>query len=338
MGTFERFLSVWVFLAILLGVGLGLLVPEAFEQLARLEFAHVNLVVGLLIWLMIYPMMVQIDWSSVRQVGRQPAGLGLTLVVNWVIKPFTMAALAIFFFKWVFADLVSADQADQYIAGMILLGVAPCTAMVFVWSQLVKGDAAYTLVQVSVNDLIMVVAFAPIAAFLLGVTNLTVPWETLLVSVVFYVVLPLLAGVYTRSRLASNPQALTALMARLKPLSMLGLVATVAILFGFQAETMLANPLPMVLIAIPLILQSYGVFAVAWIMAKRLRLSHAVAGPACLIGTSNFFELAVAVAISLFGLNSGAALATVVGVLVEVPVMLSLVHWVNHRRQATETA
>ncbi|MGA1273801.1 MAG: arsenic resistance protein, partial [Burkholderiaceae bacterium] len=255
MGTFERFLSVWVFLAILLGVGLGLLVPEAFEQLARLEFAHVNLVVGLLIWLMIYPMMVQIDWSSVRQVGRQPAGLGLTLVVNWVIKPFTMAALAIFFFKWVFADLVSADQADQYIAGMILLGVAPCTAMVFVWSQLVKGDAAYTLVQVSVNDLIMVVAFAPIAAFLLGVTNLTVPWETLLVSVVFYVVLPLLAGVYTRSRLASNPQALTALMARLKPLSMLGLVATVAILFGFQAETMLANPLPMVLIAIPLVLQ-----------------------------------------------------------------------------------
>ena len=199
-----------------------------------------------------------------------------------------------------------------------------------------RGDAAYTLVQVSVNDLVMVVAFAPIAAFLLGVTDLTVPWETLLISVVFYVVLPLLAGLATRRRLASRPEALIALMARLKPLSMLGLVATVTILFGFQAETLLANPLPMVLIAIPLILQSYGVFAVAWVMAKRMRLSYAVAGPACLIGTSNFFELAVAVAISLFGLNSGAALATVVGVLVEVPVMLSLVHWVNRQKQAIE--
>jgi ACR3 family arsenite transporter len=254
--------------------------------------------------------------------------------VNWAIKPFTMAALGLLFFKGVFAPWVAPADADQYIAGMILLGVAPCTAMVFVWSQLVDGDPNYTLVQVSVNDLIMVVAFAPIAAFLLGVTELTVPWSTLLLSTLLYVVLPLLAGMATRRvLLRRSPQALAAFVTRLKPASVAGLVATVVLLFGLQAGTLVDQPFVIALIAVPLLLQSYGVFAIAWAGARWLKLPHAVAGPACLIGTSNFFELAVAVAISLFGLHSGAALATVVGVLVEVPVMLSLVRWVNTRRR-----
>ena len=334
MGLFERYLSVWVGLGMLAGVGLGLALPEAFATLAALEVAHVNVVVAVFIWLMIYPMMLQIDWGAVRQVGQRPQGLVLTLVVNWAIKPFTMAALGLLFFKVIFAPWVAPADADQYIAGMILLGVAPCTAMVFVWSQLVDGDPNYTLVQVSVNDLVMVVAFAPIAAFLLGVTELTVPWSTLLLSTLLYVVLPLLAGMITRRVLLQrSPQALAAFVARLKPASVAGLVATVVLLFGLQAGTLVAQPFVIALIAVPLLLQSYGVFALAWAGARWLKLPHAVAGPACLIGTSNFFELAVAVAISLFGLHSGAALATVVGVLVEVPVMLSLVRWVNARRR-----
>ncbi len=333
MGLFERYLTVWVGLGILAGVGLGLLAPGAFQAIAALEVAHVNLVVAVFIWVMIYPMMIQIDWSAVKDVGKKPRGLLLTLVVNWLIKPFTMAALGVLFFQYLFAPWVDARSASEYIAGMILLGVAPCTAMVFVWSQLVKGDANYTLVQVSINDLIMVVAFAPIAAFLLGVTNVTVPWETLVLSTVLYVVLPLAAGMATRHALQRRSnQAVADFVARLKPWSIVGLIATVVLLFGFQAGTIVAQPAVIALIAVPLIVQSYGIFAISLVAARWLRLPHNVAGPACLIGTSNFFELAVAVAISLFGLNSGAALATVVGVLVEVPVMLSLVALVNRTR------
>jgi ACR3 family arsenite transporter len=334
MGLFERFLTVWVGLGILAGVGLGLAAPAGFQRIAAIEFAHVNLIVAVFIWVMIYPMMIQIDWTSVKDVGKRPGGLVLTLVVNWLIKPFTMAALGVLFFQHVFAPWVDPQSASEYIAGMILLGVAPCTAMVFVWSQLVKGDANYTLVQVSVNDLIMVVAFAPIAAFLLGVTDINVPWETLVIATVLYVVLPLVAGMATRHLLLQrSPQAVGHLVARLKPWSIVGLIATVVLLFGFQARTIVLQPLVIAMIAVPLVLQSYGIFAVAWFGARLLKLPHDIAGPACLIGTSNFFELAVAVAISLFGLNSGAALATVVGVLVEVPVMLSLVWFVNRMRQ-----
>ena len=330
MGLFERYLTVWVGIGMLAGVGLGLLVPGAFQAIAALELAHVNLVVAVFIWVMIYPMMIQIDWSAVKDVGKKPRGLLLTLVVNWLIKPFTMAALGVLFFRTLFAPWVDPQSASEYIAGMILLGVAPCTAMVFVWSQLVKGDANYTLVQVSVNDLIMVVAFAPIAAFLLGVTDVTVPWQTLVLSTVLYVVLPLAAGMATRHALQRrSPQAVADFVARIKPWSIAGLIATVVLLFGFQAGTIVAQPLVIALIAVPLIVQSYGIFAISLVAARWLKLPHNVAGPACLIGTSNFFELAVAVAISLFGLNSGAALATVVGVLVEVPVMLSLVALVN---------
>lgn len=330
MGLFERFLTLWVALGIAAGVGLGLLAPGLFQAVAAIEIAHVNLVVAVFIWVMIYPMMIQIDWSAVRDVGRKPRGLLLTVVVNWLIKPFTMAALGVLFFHHLFAPWVDPQSASEYIAGMILLGVAPCTAMVFVWSQLVRGDANYTLVQVSVNDLIMVVAFAPIAAFLLGVTKITVPWETLLLSTVLYVVLPLAAGMATRRLLqGGGAKAVGEFVGRLKPWSIVGLIATVVLLFGFQAGTIVAKPQVIVLIAVPLILQTYGIFFLSWYAARWLKLPHDVAGPACLIGTSNFFELAVAVAISLFGLNSGAALATVVGVLVEVPVMLSLVAIVN---------
>lgn len=333
MGLFERYLTVWVGLGILAGVGLGLLAPGAFQAIAGLEFAQVNLVVAVFIWVMIYPMMIQIDWHAVRDVGKKPQGLVLTLVVNWLIKPFTMAALGVLFFQHLFAPWVDPAAASEYIAGMILLGVAPCTAMVFVWSQLVKGDPNYTLVQVSVNDLVMVFAFAPIAAFLLGVTDLVVPWETLLLSTVLYVVLPLVAGMATRHVLERrSAQAVGEFVGRLKPWSIVGLIATVVLLFGFQARTLVEQPLVIGLIAVPLLVQSYGIFLIAYLAAKVMRLPHEVAGPACLIGTSNFFELAVAVAISLFGLNSGAALATVVGVLVEVPVMLSLVAIVNRTR------
>ena len=335
MGLFERYLTVWVGLGIAGGVGLGLWVPQAFLAVAALEVAHVNLVVAVFIWVMIYPMMIQIDFASIKDVGQRPRGLVLTLVINWLVKPFTMAALAVLFFEHLFAPWVDPSSASEYIAGMILLGVAPCTAMVFVWSQMVKGDAAYTLVQVSVNDLIMVFAFAPIAAFLLGVTDVTVPWQTLALSTVLYVVLPLLAGVATRLwwLRAGGAARLARGVAALKPWSVVGLIATVVLLFGLQARTIVEQPLVIGLIAVPLVLQSYGIFAISYLAAWKMKLPHNVAAPACMIGTSNFFELAVAVAISLFGLNSGAALATVVGVLVEVPVMLSLVAFANRTRR-----
>jgi ACR3 family arsenite transporter len=333
MGPFERWLSLWIALAIAAGVGLGVLFPGLFEGIAALEVASVNLLVAVFIWLMIYPMMVNVDFASLKDVGKRPKGLCITLVVNWGIKPFTMAALGVLFFEVLFAGLVDPVSAREYIAGMILLGVAPCTAMVFVWSQLVRGDANYTLVQVSINDVIMVFAFAPLAAFLLGITEVVVPWETLLLSVVLYVVTPLLAGYLTRRALDGGDEArIAAFSARVKPLSIAGLIATVVLLFGLQAQTILAKPGVIALIAVPLLIQSYGMFAVAYGWAWLWRVPFETAAPAALIGTSNFFELAVAVAISLFGLQSGAALATVVGVLVEVPVMLSLVALANRSR------
>ncbi len=336
LGTFERFLSLWVLAAILAGLALGLVAPSAVGVMADLEYASGNLVVAVLIWAMIFPMMVGVDFSSIKDIGRKPKGLVITLVVNWLIKPFTMAALAVLFFDYLYAGLMSEGDADQYIAGLIILGAAPCTAMVFVWSQLTRGDPAYTLVQVSVNDLVMVVAFAPIVALLLGVTDIVVPWETLLLSVVLYVVIPLAAGALTRRQIIASHKgdeaSVDAFTARLKPWSIVGLLATVMLLFAFQAETIVSNPLLIALIAIPIIIQSYGIFAVAYAAAKAWKVPHDIAAPCALIGTSNFFELAVAVAIGLFGLTSGAALATVVGVLVEVPVMLSLVAFANRTR------
>jgi ACR3 family arsenite transporter len=336
IGFFEKWLSVWVAACIIAGIVLGNLVPGLFAALASLEYASVNFVVAVLIWAMVYPMMVAVDFAAIGQVGRQPKGLVLTLVVNWLIKPFSMALLAVLFFNFLFAPLIDPVDAQQYIAGLVLLGAAPCTAMVFVWSQLTKGDPNYTLVQVSVNDAIMVVAFAPIVAVLLGLTDITVPWETLLLSVGLYVVIPLIAGAITRQILlrgdANDTSRIDAFTARIKPASVLGLLATVVLLFGFQGETILANPLVIVLIAIPLLIQSYGIFAITYWAAWKWKVPFNIAAPCALIGTSNFFELAVAVAISLFGLNSGAALATVVGVLVEVPVMLSLVAIANRTR------
>ena len=334
LGTFERLLSLWVALAIAAGLVLGSLIPGLFASLAVLEVASVNLPVAVLIWAMVYPMMVGVDFGALSHIGERPKGLIITLVVNWLIKPFTMAALGVLFFNYVFSGLIPPDDAQAYIAGVILLGAAPCTAMVFVWSNLTRGDATYTLVQVSVNDVIMIFAFAPIVAFLLGVSDITVPWETLILSVVLYVLLPLAAGLVTRSRLVKRggEPAVDAFKARVAPFSMMGLLVTVVLLFGFQGQVILDRPLVILLIAIPLLIQSYGIFFVAYGAAKLWRVPFNVAAPCALIGTSNFFELAVAVAISLFGLGSGAALATVVGVLVEVPVMLSLVAFANRTR------
>lgn len=333
MGVFERYLSIWVGLCIISGVVLGLTMPAVFQAFAAMEVAHVNVPVAVFIWIMIFPMMVQVDFGSIRRVGDRPKGLIITLVTNWVLKPFSMAFLGWLFFRVIFVDLVDPQTATEYIAGMILLGVAPCTAMVFVWSQLTDGDPNYTLVQVSVNDLIMIFAFAPIAGFLLGVTDVTVPWDTLLFSVALYVLLPLMAGALTRKLLLRAGEArLESFLMMVKPLSITGLLATVVLLFGFQAGTIIASPLAIVLIAVPLLIQTYGIFALAYGAAWAWRVPHAVAAPCAMIGTSNFFELAVAVAISVFGLNSGAALATVVGVLVEVPVMLSLVAFANRTR------
>jgi ACR3 family arsenite transporter len=335
MSLFERYLSVWVLLCIVAGIVLASLLPGLFAALAVLEYASVNLVVAVLIWAMVYPMMVAVDLSALKGVGKRLKGLIITVVVNWLIKPFTMAALGVLFFEYVFADLIDPADAGQYIAGLILLGAAPCTAMVFVWSQLTKGDPNYTLVQVSLNDVIMVFAFAPIVALLLGVTNIAVPWETLVLSVVLYVVLPLAAGIFTRSRLMTRggEAAVSAFTARIKPASVVGLLLTVVLLFGFQGSVITENPFLIVLLATPILIQSYGIFAIAYFWAWRWRVPHKVAAPCALIGTSNFFELAVAVAIGLFGLNSGAALVTVVGVLVEVPVMLSLVWFANRTRE-----
>jgi len=336
MGAFEKYLSVWVGLCILAGIGLGLLIPGFFQALAGLEYANVNFAVAILIWAMVWPMMIGVDFSAMRDVGKKPKGLVITLVVNWLIKPFTMAALGVLFFRTVFAGLIPPEDADGYIAGLILLGAAPCTAMVFVWSQMTKGDANYTLVQVSVNDAIMVFAFAPLVAFLLGVSDIAVPWETLLLSVALYVVIPLIAGVVTRNMLIKRggEAAVSSFTGRIKPLSVIGLLATVMLLFGFQSETLIAKPLIIALIAVPILIQSYAIFTLGYAAAWAWKVPHKIAAPCAMIGTSNFFELAVAVAISLFGLNSGAALATVVGVLVEVPVMLSLVAFSNRTRNA----
>jgi ACR3 family arsenite transporter len=333
MGAFERWLTLWVALAMILGIAVGTAAPGLVDAIAAAEVARINLVVAVLVWAMVFPMMVGVDFGAVAGVARQPKGLLVTLAVNWLIKPFTMALLAVLFFEHVFAGWIAPEDAQQYVAGLILLGAAPCTAMVFVWSHLTRGDATYTLVQVSVNDLVMVVAFAPIVAFLLGVTDIVVPWETLLLATVLYVLLPMLAGLATRRRLGS-PEAIDGFSARVKPWSMAGLIATMAILFGLQGETILARPGVIALIAVPILIQSYGMFALAYGAAWALGIPHRIAAPCALIGTSNFFELAVAVAISLFGLGSGAALATVVGVLVEVPVMLSLVAFANRTRSS----
>ena len=340
IGFFERYLSVWVALCIVAGIVLGNWFPGLFQSLAGLEYGSVNFVVAILIWFMVYPMMVSVDFSSLRRIHERPKGLIITLVVNWLIKPFTMAGLGVLFFHHLFADLIDPANASQYIAGLILLGAAPCTAMVFVWSQLTRGDANYTLVQVALNDVIMIFAFAPIVALLLGVTDIEVPWETLLLSVGLYVLIPLIAGVITRMTLSADARTIVEaersvarFIDRVKPLSVLGLLATVVLLFGFQGQVILDQPILIALIAVPLLIQSYGIFAIAYSAAFLWRVPYNVAAPCALIGTSNFFELAVAVAIGLFGLNSGAALVTVVGVLVEVPVMLSLVAFANRTRR-----
>jgi ACR3 family arsenite transporter len=338
MPAFEKYLSVWVALAILAGLGLGQIAPGLVGFLAGLEYGSVNFVVAVLIWAMVYPMMVGVDFSSLARVHERPKGLIITLAVNWLIKPFTMAVLGLLFFEVIFAPFIERGTAGQYIAGMILLGAAPCTAMVFVWSQLTRGDPNYTLAQVSLNDVILIFAYAPIVALLLGVTDITVPWETLVLSVVLYVVIPLAAGVVTRLRLTrgANPEqgaaAVSAFTARIKPMAVTGLLAIVVLLFGFQGEVILDRPLVIAMIAVPLLIQSVAMFALAYWAAKAWRVPHAVAAPCALIGTSNFFEMAVAVAIGLFGLNSIAALVTVVGVLVEVPVMLALVWFANRTR------
>ncbi|WP_435138585.1 ACR3 family arsenite efflux transporter [Pseudopelagicola sp. nBUS_19] len=334
LGTFERLLSIWVALAIAAGLILGNLFPKLFGVLASLEIMSVNLPVALLIWTMIYPMMVGVDFGVLNKIGDRPKGIIITLVVNWLIKPFTMAGLGVLFFSYFYAGIIPPDDAQSYLAGLILLGAAPCTAMVFVWSNLTRGDPTYTLVQVSLNDVIMVFAFAPIIALLLGVTDIEVPWGTLILSVVLYVLLPLVAGFTTRSKLVKQggEDAVKTFKARITPFSISGLLGTVVLLFGLQGQIILNQPMVILLIAIPLLLQSYGIFFLAYGWARIWKVPFNVAAPCAMIGTSNFFELAVAVAISLFGLGSGAALATVVGVLVEVPVMLSLVAFANRTR------
>ena len=328
MSTFQKYLSLWVALCIVVGIALGRLLPVVPKTLSRFEYAHVSIPVAVLIWLMIYPMMLKVDFESIKNVGRHPRGLIVTCAVNWLVKPFTMFGLAWLFFHVVFHALIPAELAREYLAGAVLLGAAPCTAMVFVWSYLSKGDAAYTLVQVAVNDLIILVAFAPIVVFLLGVGGVVIPWDTLLLSVGLFVVIPLAAGVLTRW-LVVKRKGLTyfndVFLHKFDDITVVGLLLTLIILFSFQGETILQNPLHILLIVIPLVLQTYLIFALAYGWAKAWHLPYEVAAPAGMIGASNFFELAVAVAISLFGMQSGAALATVVGVLVEVPVMLSLV-------------
>ncbi|MBF8223295.1 ACR3 family arsenite efflux transporter [Halomonas sp. 328] len=336
MGRFERFLSVWVALAIVAGVLLGQFAPAVPETLSRFEVAQVSIPVAVLIWAMIFPMMAQIDFAAVLGVRRQPKGLVITTTVNWLIKPFSMFAIAWFFLMVVFRPFIPEELASQYLAGAILLGAAPCTAMVFVWSTLTRGDAAYTLVQVSLNDLIMLFAFAPIVVLLLGISNIQVPWDTVVLSVVLYIVIPLTAGVLTRRILVRRHGSEwydNVFMKHIGPVTPIGLIITLVLLFAFQGEVILANPLHIVLIAIPLILQTFLIFFIAYGWAKAWKVPHNVAAPGAMIGASNFFELAVAAAIALFGLQSGAALATVVGVLVEVPLMLALVRIANQTRQ-----
>jgi ACR3 family arsenite transporter len=336
LGFFERYLTVWVALCIVAGVALGQVAPIVPETLARFEYANVSIPVAILIWAMIFPMMVQIDFAAILGVRRQPKGLCITTTVNWLIKPFTMFAIAWFFLLVVFEPFIPEALAREYLAGAILLGAAPCTAMVFVWSYLTRGDAAYTLVQVAVNDIIMLFAFAPIVVLLLGISNIVVPWDTVALSVVLYIVIPLTAGYATRIYLIKKYGSEwfdTVFLRRIGSVTPAGLLLTLILLFAFQGEVILNNPLHIVLIAIPLIIQTFLVFFIAYGWAKAWKVPHPVAAPGAMIGASNFFELAVAAAIALFGLQSGAALATVVGVLVEVPLMLVLVRIANRTRQ-----
>ena len=332
MGFFERYLSLWVALCIVLGIAIGQLSGDSIKILSELNVAQVNLPVALLVWLMIYPMMVQIDFGSIKDVGKNPRGLALTLIVNWLIKPFTMAFFAWVFFNNIYLAYLSPQLDQEYIAGAILLGAAPCTAMVFVWSYLTKGDPEYTLVQVAINDLVLLVAFVPIVKFLLGVNDIVIPYDTLISSVVIFVVIPLVAG-YLSNRLLIKSHGekwfKEVFLAKLKPVSIVALLSTLVLLFAFQGEKIIASPFNILLIALPLALQTYFIFFIAWAIGKKMKLPHSILSPAAMIGASNFFELAVAVAIALFGLNSGAALVTVVGVLIEVPIMLSLVKLSN---------
>jgi ACR3 family arsenite transporter len=333
MNVFERYLTVWVFLCIVLGIGLGQALPDPFQAVGRMELAKVNLPVGVLIWVMIIPMLVKVDFGALQQVRQHVRGIGVTLVVNWLVKPFSMALLGWLFIRQLFAPWLPADQLDSYIAGLILLAAAPCTAMVFVWSRLTGGDPLFTLSQVALNDSIMVLAFAPLVAFLLGISAITVPWDTLLISVVLYIVIPVvLAQLCRRALLARGPAALEAAMARVGPWSITALLATLVLLFAFQGEAILRQPLVIALLAVPILVQVLFNSALAYWLNRAVGEKHSVACPSALIGASNFFELAVAAAISLFGFNSGAALATVVGVLIEVPVMLLVVYVVNHSK------
>lgn len=330
IGFFEKNLSIWVGLAIILGVILGKFAPAISTSIAHIEFAHVNLVVAILIWAMVFPMMVNIDYSNMGSAIKSPRAFGISFLVTWIIMPFSMAGLGILFLKHIFAPFIPLNDANQYVAGLILLGAAPCTAMVFVWSRLVKGNANYTLAQVSLNDVILIFAYAPLVSFLLGVTDIKVPWDTLLLSVALFVVVPMVAGFLARKALlARSESALNGFLDHLKPYSIIGLLATVVLLFSFQAETLLSKPLVIAMIGVPIIIQSALMFALSYFGMCKACVPHDVAAPASMISASNFFELAVAVAISLFGLDSGAALATVVGVLVEVPAMLWLVGIAN---------
>jgi len=335
MSLFERYLTLWVFLCIVAGVVLGHLFPTLFQWVGGLEIAQVNLPVAVLIWLMIIPMLLKVDFSTLHHVRDQWRGIGVTVFINWAVKPFSMALLAWIFIRGVFAPWLPADQIDSYIAGLILLAAAPCTAMVFVWSHLSDGDPAFTLSQVALNDSIMIVAFAPIVALLLGLSSITVPWDTLLLSVVLYIVLPVVFAQIWRRYLLSRPHGVAALARVIKvlnPISLTALLATLVLLFGFQGQQILNQPLIIVLLAIPILIQVYFNSGLAYLLNRHFGVPHCVAAPSALIGASNFFELAVATAISLFGFESGAALATVVGVLVEVPVMLSVVKIVNGTR------
>ncbi len=330
MSLFERWLTLWVFLCIVAGIALGQWLPAPFEALGRMEVAQVNLPVGLLIWVMIIPMLLRIDFAAMGQVREHWRGIGVTLSINWLVKPFSMALLGWFFLRQVFAPYLPAEQLDGYVAGLILLAAAPCTAMVFVWSRLTQGDPYFTLSQVALNDAIMIVAFAPIVALLLGLSAIVVPWETLFTSVLLYIVLPVAIAQAWRAMLLKGGEArLQATLARIQPYSTAALLATIVLLFAFQGRQILAQPLIIAMLAVPIVIQVYFNSALAYWLNRRLGVAHRVAGPSALIGASNFFELAVAAAITLFGFDSGAALATVVGVLVEVPVMLSVVHVVN---------
>ena len=333
MSTFERYLTVWVALCIVVGIALGHFFPTLFHIIGAAEIAKVNMPVAVLIWLMIIPMLVKIDFAALSRVKEHWRGIGVTLFINWAVKPFSMAALGWLFIGWLFKPYLPADQINSYIAGLILLAAAPCTAMVFVWSNLSDGEPHFTLSQVALNDLIMVFAFAPIVGLLLGLSAITVPWETLLLSVVLYIVVPIIiAQIVRRSVIASGRNALARLLSTLQPVSLVALLATLVLLFGFQGEQILAQPLIIAILAVPILIQVYFNSGLAYLLNRAAGEAHCVAAPSALIGASNFFELAVAAAISLFGFNSGAALATVVGVLIEVPVMLSVVKIVNSTR------